>query len=172
MLVIIVTAVGLNFAFLEDTQTSVQCGDGGLDTECKHCTSSSSDRCNSDDCVWNSDAEFSDSGPCVPREGDLVQCGTEAGRDSACEHCDAHSANDNRCNSDDCFWNPDGFSGCSPVGEGGGGGVECGDGGRDSECKHCTSSSPDKCNSDDCVWNSDTEFSDSGPCIPRGGDRE
>ena len=35
-----------------------------------------------------------------------VQCGTGTGQhgDSACEHCDAHSAHDGRCNSVDCQW--------------------------------------------------------------------
>ena len=38
---------------------------------------------------------------------DSVQCGTDAGRDRACEHCDAHSAGDGRCDSTDCRWDPD-----------------------------------------------------------------
>ena len=64
LLVIIGVVVGLYYPVLEK-HPAVQCGDGGLDIACTHCTSSSSVKCNSDDCVWHNEAEFSDSGPCI-----------------------------------------------------------------------------------------------------------
>jgi len=49
-----------------------------------------------------------------------VMCGSGAREhfDSACRHCDAHTADDNRCDSSDCSWNPTGGThsdgGCEP----------------------------------------------------------